>query len=125
MDVERSGMSSFIRVFTSSTNTSERGYSVKSIRASLVGTGRRELSLDETEAGLNALIERRAANREHADDAQTREDSWKESVRQHHAERREANRYLWIHHYRTLARNHAALSERFEDKATALTQETK
>lgn len=96
---------------------------MESISASLVGIERRELSLDETEAGLNALIERRAANAEHADDEQTREESWKESVRQHHAERREANRYLWIHYYRTLAANHAALSERFKCKAAALKEE--
>ena len=90
--------------------------------ASMVGAMRRS-EPDELEAGLNALIERRAANAEHADDPQAREESWKESVRAYNAEHREARRHQWASYYRTLARNHAALSERFEGKAASLTEQ--
>ncbi len=58
-------------------------------QASLVGalrSGPREP--DELEMGLNALIERRAANAEH----------------------REARRHLWITYYRRFALNHAGLA---------------
>lgn len=90
------------------------------LRAALVGSERADKDLDETESALNALIERRAANAEHADDPQSREESWKESERAFRAERREALRYQWIAYYRLLARNHANLSERFREKADAL-----
>lgn len=91
----------------------------KVIAGALVRAERRS-DPDELEAGLNALIERRAANAEHADDSQAREESWKESARQYHGEVREANRHAWCSYYRRLARNHAGIAEHFEDKARAL-----
>lgn len=84
--------------------------------ASLVGALRRSKP-DELEAGLNSLIERRASQRQDADE---KEESWRESVRQYHGEIREANRHAWCTYYRRLARNHAGLSEHFESKASAL-----
>lgn len=90
------------------------------VRAVLVGVGRRS-EPDELESSINLLIERRAANREHADE---QEESWKESERQHHAEEREANRHAWRAYYHRLARNHAGLSEHFEGKAAALSWES-
>lgn len=92
---------------------------MENLQGALVGTERRG-ETDELEASLNALIERRTANAEHADDAQAREESWKESVRQYHGEIREANRWAWISYYRRLSRAHAGLCEHFEGKAAAL-----
>lgn len=87
--------------------------------ASMVGALRRS-EPDELEAGLNALIERRAANAEHADDAEVREESWKESERQYRGERREANRHAWRSYYRRLSAAHQRLSEDLQERADAL-----
>lgn len=70
-----------------------------------------------TSEAIDALIERRSEGRNAANE---REAIWRASVEFHHAERREANRFLWIHYYRTLARNHAGLSRQYEEKANAL-----
>lgn len=90
---------------------------MESLRAALVGAERADRDLDETEAGLNALIERRARDRE---DANATEAAWAESVRAHHAEHREARRYLWIHYYRQLAESFRKRSEECAEKAAAL-----
>ena len=79
-------------------------------------------ALDETEAALNALIERRAANAEHDDDPQAREESWKESVRAYNAEHREARRHQWVSYYRTLAESFRRRSEECAEKAERLGQ---
>lgn len=90
-----------------------------SLQGSLVGSLRHSEAspTDELEAGLNSLIERRAAQREDVDE---REESWRESVRQYHAEHREARRYMWITHYRRLAGTHRRISEDLERRAQAL-----
>lgn len=87
--------------------------------ASMVGAMRRS-EPDELEAGLNALIERRAANAEHADDPQAREEGWKASERAYQAERREANRHAWRSYYQRLARNLRTSADHFENKAESL-----
>lgn len=84
--------------------------------ASLVGALRRT-EPDELESSINQLIERRASQRKEADE---KEESWQESVRQYHSEIRESRRHQWVAFYRRLARNHAALSEHFESKAERL-----
>lgn len=90
--------------------------------ASLVGALRHN-EPDELESGLNALIERRAANAEHADDPQAREESWKASEAEHHAAIREAHRHMWITYYRRLARSLQTRAGHFEDKARTLTED--
>lgn len=86
-------------------------------QASMFGAVRdREPNPDE----VDRLIERRAANAEHADDPDEREASWEASVAAFHAEHREARRHLWVTYFRTLSRNHAAIAEHFEEKATKL-----
>lgn len=84
--------------------------------ASLVGA-LRHTDPDELEAGLNNLIERRASQREDADEL---EESWKESARQYHGEIREANRWAWISYYRRLSESFRRQSEECAGKAAAL-----
>lgn len=93
------------------------------ITGALVGSQRRAGRGDPSDlgAGLSQLIERRAQLGQEADE---REESWKESVRQYHAENREAFRYQWITYYRTLAGAHRRLSEENEKKALALLEPT-
>ncbi len=55
-----------------------------------------------------------------AGDANAIEELWAESVRRHHASRREENRQSWIAFHRGLARAHAAISNEHLDKADAL-----
>lgn len=93
---------------------------MESLHGALIGAERRDRGLDETEAGLNALIERRAANAGDREMAAEREEGWKESVRVYNAERREARRHQWIAYYRRLAANHAGLSEDLERRAREL-----
>lgn len=89
------------------------------MRGALVGSTSR-YEPDEVESGLNQLIERRSRRGE--DDAQEREEGWKESVRQYNAELLETRRYQWATYFRTLARNHARLSEENNRKAAALSE---
>lgn len=88
------------------------------MQGALVGSIR-EYEPDKLETELNALIERRAANREHADEEPS-EESWKTSVAEYHRDRRELLKHLWAAHYRRLARNHRALCERNEARAAEL-----
>lgn len=80
----------------------------------------REYEPDPVEEGLNALIERRAANAEHADDPEAREPSYLESVREYHEDRSELLRRLWVLHYRRLAASHRRISEENAARAAAL-----
>lgn len=90
------------------------------ISAALVGAERSDRDLGETESSINALIERRARDRE---DAGATEEAWKEDIRIHHAENREARRYQWVHYYRTLSESFRRRSEECAEKAAALTEE--
>lgn len=93
---------------------------MQTVRAALAGSvPTRERDLDESESALNALIERRAANREHADEEPT-EESWKANVAEYHEDRDALLRRLWAVYYRKLARSHARLSEANAAKAAAL-----
>lgn len=88
-------------------------------QASLVGALRRT-EPDELEAGLNALIERRAWEKSPGELANEREAIWKASEEAHRAEHREANRHAWRSYYRRLSLAHGRLSEHFAGKASAL-----
>lgn len=50
--------------------------------------------MDAAERELERMVERRAANGEHADDPETREEAWKESVRAYNSRRRREHEAL-------------------------------
>ncbi len=72
---------------------------------------------ERVEVELDRIIERRARE---ARDTERVEEMWAESVRRHHARRREENRQSWIAFHRGLARAHAAISDEHRVKADAL-----
>ena len=74
-------------------------------------------SIEIAEAELDRFIERRARE---AGEAELIEVAWAESVRRHHARRREENRQSWIAFHRGLARAHAEISDEHRVKADAL-----
>ena len=74
-------------------------------------------AMERAEAELDRFIDRRARE---AGDANAIEELWAESVRRHHARRREENRQSWIAFHRGLARAHAAISDEHRVKADAL-----
>ncbi len=73
--------------------------------------------LEKAEAEIDLFIEKRARE---AGDANAIEALWAESVRRHHARRREENRQSWIAFHRGLARAHASISAEHRVKADAL-----
>ncbi len=66
---------------------------------------------------LDRLVEKRGRDARHA---ARLEEIESESVRRHHARRREENRQSWIAFHRGLARAHAAISDEHRVKADAL-----
>ena len=74
-------------------------------------------AMERAEAELDRFIDRRARE---AGDANAIEELWAESVRRHHARRREENRIAWVAFHRGLARAHASISAEHLDKADAL-----
>lgn len=87
-----------------------------SLQGSLVGSMRHS-DIDELESGINQLIERRASAKQDADE---REESWKESVRAYNAEVGEANRHARRTYYRRLSESFRLRSEECAQKAMAL-----
>lgn len=88
-----------------------------SLQGSLVGA-LRHTEPDELEAGLNALIERRA--RQGESDPEESEPSYQESVRQYHARRQDALRWEWIRYFERLSDSFRQRSEECARKAAAL-----
>ncbi len=74
-------------------------------------------AIEVAEAQIDQFIERRAKE---AGEARLIEELWAESVRRHHARRREENRQSWIAFHRGLARAHASISAEHRVKADAL-----
>jgi hypothetical protein len=73
--------------------------------------------LEKAEAEIDLFIERRARE---ALDASRTEELWAESVRRHHACRREENRLAWVAFHRHMVRLHASLSAEHRERAEAL-----
>jgi hypothetical protein len=74
-------------------------------------------AIEAVEAEIDQFTARRARE---AGDANAIEELWAESVRRHHARRREENRQSWIAFHRGLARAHAEISDEHRVKADAL-----
>jgi hypothetical protein len=73
-------------------------------------------------AELDAFIERRAEGRDARDTANEHHEIWQRSVRVYHARDRERNRWAWIRHFDRMARNHAAIAQDYERRATELVE---
>ena len=79
--------------------------------------------MDLARAGdqIDALIDRRAAGRVEAADAEM---MWKESVRRHNARIRRENRALWFTYYSNLAASLKTSADWYEARAADLLEET-
>lgn len=86
------------------------------ITGTLVGSERRRRTEDIPEA----LIKERSRGRGPRDLANEREGEERAAVQEHDASRREARRHMWATHYRMLARKHADMAARLENKANQL-----
>lgn len=75
---------------------------------------------EAVEAELTRMIEKRADNKPDPDE---QEELWKESVRRHHAARREENRALWIGYFERLAWSLRARAEEYDARALKLLEE--
>jgi hypothetical protein len=82
------------------------------------------LSVDliSAERQLNDLVERRATEKNNAN---AREETYKQSVRRHREKRQEQNRWGWIRFFDRMAQSHARMSEDYERRASALYEERK
>lgn len=72
------------------------------------------------DAGIDALIERRARERSKADEA---EELWKQSVRAYYERRRRKIRAEWFAFFSTMAANHARIARDYERRAEELCYE--
>ncbi len=79
-----------------------------------------DIQLDKANAEVDAFIDKRDKQREAVN---AREEGWRQSVREHHARRREQNRWEWIRYFETLSENHQKTSERYRERADALLKE--
>jgi hypothetical protein len=84
--------------------------------------GRSSLELDvkSSESQINALIERRASQRDRANELA---EMWGRSERAHREKIRREHRAAWYEFEMLLADNHAALSEEHRARAEALLEE--
>ena len=80
-----------------------------------------ELDVRSAESQINALIERRASQREKANEL---EEMWARSERAHREKIRREHRAAWYEFELLLADNHAALSEEHRARAKQLLEET-
>ncbi len=79
--------------------------------------------MDVAERELERMVERRAANGEHADDPESREEGWKESVRRYNTAREyeeQEHRRAFHEHMRRI---HTGLASEHEVKARRLSGE--
>ena len=75
---------------------------------------------EAVEAQLNAFISKRA---EKGGEQRRVEEAWAESVRRHHARRRELNRQRWIEYFGNMHRLHLGIAEEHADRRSRLLAE--
>lgn len=75
------------------------------------------MNVAEAKPELERMVERRSRNEVDPDE---REELWKESVRRHNTQRREANRAGWIGHHEKMIRVHEGLADEHREKITRL-----
>jgi hypothetical protein len=68
------------------------------------------------EKELNAMIERRARQKDHDEEHEI----WQESVRRYNAKRREENRLAWCHYFSHLAGALRAREQEYDHRSRAL-----
>ncbi len=101
----------FAESLTVNTASDERGVNVDLLDVTELA------KLEKAEAEIDLFIEKRARE---AGDANAIEALWAESVRRHHARRREENRLAWVAFHRHMVRLHASLSAEHRERAEAL-----
>ena len=78
------------------------------------------IDVEQASASIDALIEKRAAGRDEATNAEM---LWKASVRRHNARIRRENRALWFTYYSNLAASLKTSVDWYEARAEALLEE--
>jgi hypothetical protein len=80
----------------------------------------RDVDLARAEAGLNGLSEKRAGERNAANELA---EMYAESARRHRERKREENRWEWVRFFDCLAANHARISREYERRVERLLEE--
>lgn len=75
------------------------------------------MDLIAAESQLNALVERRATEKNNANELAA---MYRESVRCHREKLREQHRWEWVRFFDRMAESHAQISEDYQRRATAL-----